>query len=367
LGDSKKRVGKRIGEKTAFDILKIFQDIPQINKTGFTHFEEIQLLVDNISKDRTSDIACSFIKSFLIDFTEEQCEIHKIPMSKTQLEYVYSYKLNKFKPEKVFLPLSPINSSPILLVPKRWLRFLPWINYEDYFKEYVSKHVTDPTKIPDRVALLNFNRKNYDLLQSYTKLKERKAADCKNDPLFKPIPILSAERKVKEILSLPSGNIKKSDKIYEDLICQLMASLLYPQLDFADMQSRTESGVLIRDLIFYNNRSYPFLKDIYDQFQSKQIVFELKNVKELEREHINQLNRYLTNQFGNFGIIFTRNKPPKHIYKNTIDLWSGQRKCILILTDEELKLMVRLFKGKQRHSLDVLKMKHVEFTRDCPS
>jgi hypothetical protein len=38
----------------------------------------------------------------------------------------------------------------------------------------------------------------------------------------------------------------------------LMPSLLYPQLDFATAQSRTDSGVSIRDLVFYNNRDHPF-------------------------------------------------------------------------------------------------------------
>ena len=367
LGNSKNKVGKQIGNKVATDILNLFRNIPQITRSGFSHFEEIQLFVDNISKDRTSDITCSFIKSFLIDFTIEQCEKHKIPIEKVTLSNVYDYKKNKFLPEEVFLPVNPENKAPILLVPKRWLRFLPWINYEDYFGEYISKLVSDPTRFPDRVALLNYNRQNYDIVQTYIKLKEKQASDCKNDPLFKPIPIVSANRKLKEIITLPTGNQNKSDKIYEDLICQVLASLLYPQLDFAEPQSRTESGVLIRDLIFYNNRSFDFLKDIYDQYASRQIVFELKNVKEVEREHINQLNRYLTNQFGNFGIIFTRNIPPKNVYKNTLDLWAGQRKCILILSDVDLKLMVRIFQGKQRLPIDVIKMKYIEFTRDCPS
>jgi hypothetical protein len=367
LGNSKNKVGKQIGTKVANDILSLYKNIPQITKSGFSHFEEIQLFVDNISKDRTSDITCSFIKSFLIDFTIEQCEKHKIPREKVTISNVYDYRKNKFFPEDVFLPINPGNKTPILLVPKRWLRFLPWINYEDYFGEYISKLVSDPSKFPDRVALLNFNRQNYDVVQTYVKLKEKQAGDCKNDPLFKPIPILSANRKLNEITALPTGNQNNSDKFFEDTICQILASLLYPQLDFAEPQSRTDSGVLIRDLIFYNNRSYDFLKDIYDLYNCRQIVFELKNVKEVEREHINQLNRYLTNQFGNFGIIFTRNKPPKNIYKNTLDLWSGQRKCILILSDDDLKLMVRIFRGKQRVPIDVLKMKYVEFTRDCPS
>ena len=255
LGNSKNKIGKHIGTKVAIDILNLYKNIPQLNKSGFSHFEEIQLFVDNISKDRTSDITCSFIKSFLIDFTIEQCEKHKIPIEKVIISNVYDYKKNKFISENVFLPINPTNKAPILLVPKRWLRFLPWINFEDYFGDYISKLISDPAKFPDRISLLNYNRQNYDVVQTYIKLKEKQSTDCKNDPLFRPLPIISANRKLKEITSLPSGNKNNADKIYEDTICQMLATLLYPQLDFAEPQSRTDSGVLIRDLIFYNNRT----------------------------------------------------------------------------------------------------------------
>lgn len=367
LGNSKNKMGKQIGSKLSFEILNLYKNVPQITKSGFIHFEEIQLFVDNISKDRISDITCNFLKSFLIDYTIEQCEKNSIPIEKTIVSNVYDYRKNKFIDEEVFLPINPKNKKPILLVPKRWLRFLPWINYEDYFGSYISNLVSDTTKLSDRISLLNYNRQNYDVVQTYIKLKEKQAIECKNDPLFKPLPIISSNRKLKEIIALPSGNKDGNDKKYEDTICQMLSTLFYPQLDFAEAQSRTESGVLIRDLIFYNNRSYDFLKDIHDIYSCKQIVIELKNVKEVERDHINQLNRYLAQQFGNFGVIFTRNKPPKSIYKNTIDLWAGQRKCILILTDEDLKLMCTIFQGKQRLPIDVLKMKYIEFTRNLPS
>jgi hypothetical protein len=159
----------------------------------------------------------------------------------------------------------------------------------------------------------------------------------------------------------------KADKLYEDLVVQIMASMLYPHLDFAEDQSRTESGVLIRDLIFYNNRSIDFLKDIYDTYGSRQVVMELKNVRTVEREHINQLNRYLNNEFGRFGILVTRNPPPSAMFKNTIDLWSGQRRCILILSDEDVAMMASVFESKQRLPYEVLKAKYIEFTRKCPS
>ena len=120
-------------------------------------------------------------------------------------------------------------------------------------------------------------------------------------------------------------------------------------------------------MIFYNNTSTDFLAEIYQTYDCKQIVFELKNVKDIEREHINQLNRYMSDSFGRFGIIFTRNKPSKQMFQNTVDLWSGQRRCILIMDDSDLELMCSCNKNQQRQPIEVIKKKYIEFTRMCPN
>jgi DNA topoisomerase VI subunit A len=178
---------------------------------------------------------------------------------------------------------------------------------------------------------------------------------------------LSAKRKLAEIKKLPSGKEDNADRKYEDAMCQLMASLLYPHLDFATDQSRTDSGVNIRDLIYYNNRTHEFLKEIFDDYGSRQLVMELKNVAAIDREHINQLNRYIADDLGRFGVLVTRHELDSAKQKNTIDLWSGQRRCIISLTDADVEQMVELFESKQRLPLDVLKKKYVQFRRKCPS
>lgn len=367
FGTSKTRQGKKIGANLAHSILNNFKDIPQINSSGIQHLEELQLLVDNFSKDRVSDIACNLLKSFLIDYTIQKCEQLKIPMSTVNLYY---FEIKKFKLiyEKNKLPTNPNNKKPILLVPKRWLRFVPWINYEDYYDNYIStsKKILNGQKI-ERIEILEYNRQNYDQVQGYLKIKQLTQKDCKNDPLFTQIPILSAKRKINTILKLPTGKTNNADKDYENYLCPLLSSILYPELDFAQAQSRTDSGVLIRDLIFYNNTSHILLKEIYDTYKCRQIVFELKNVNGLDTSHINQLNRYLNNEFGNFGVIFTRNKPPRNVFKNTIDLWAGQRKCIIILDDDDLKLMCQVYENKQRKPIDVINKKYREFIRACPA
>jgi len=368
FGQSKTREGLRIGEKTAKEILTLFQGIPQIRQSGFVHFEEIQLYVDGISRDRISDISCCFIKSFLVDYTVQQCEKFKIPLDHGTLE-IYDYKSHRYIiDDTLFLPQNPDTKKSILLVPKRWLRFIPWINYDDYYGNYFAPVVIGKDgKAVTRVEVLDYNRQNYDAIQSYVKNKEREQKDCFNDPLFRAIPVTSAKKKLSSMLALPSGNKDEADKQYEGLMAQLLTSLLYPHLDFAAEQVRTDSGAQIRDIIFYNNKSYDFLRDIYDEYGCRQIVMEFKNVKAIEREHINQLNRYLNNQFGRFGIIVTRNPLLRKITQNTIDLWAGQRRCIIVLTDEDIKMMVDVFETKQRLPIEVIKKKYIEFIRACPS
>jgi hypothetical protein len=365
LGLSKSRTGKQISSSTSRSILSLNNTIPQISSHGFNHFEQIQILVEGISKDRISDFTCSLVKSFLIDYTIDQCYKNGIPLSKQSITRL-DYTTLKIIEESVDLPLNPVDKKPLLFVPKRWLRYIPWINYEDYFANHFVRDIDDAQSAQDRIKVLNYNRNNYDAVDSYIVQKERISSDWKKDPLFKQIPILSAKRALTKIKKTPTGNKDNADKIYEDVMVNVLSSFLYPHLDFAQDQSRIESGTQIRDLIFYNNRSFDFLKDIYDQYEARQIVVELKNVESVQRDHVNQLNRYMADQFGRFGIIFTRNPAPKNILKNTIDLWSGQRRCIIILDDSDLGLMCQVFENKQRYPVEVIKKKYIEFTRQCP-
>ncbi|EEN1040341.1 TPA: hypothetical protein ACGEPX_002158 [Salmonella enterica] len=369
LGVSKSRRGVKIGLKQANEILRLFNDVPEYSQFGFTHFEVIQLYVSGISKDRVSDIACNYIKSFLIDYTIEQSEINGIPMEGVILDAVYNYQKHSFDfNKKIRLPVNPKTKEPLIFTPKRWLRFNPWINFEDYFASYCPRdEIFNPNEPEERVKILNFNRENYGVIEEYVKYKSRTSQDCQNDPLFSQIPVLSAKRKLAELLKLKTGKEDGADMRYEDLSADLLATLFYPHLDFANTQSRTESGRHIRDLIFYNNRDVDFLDEIFNEYDNRQLVIEMKNVKAIDRDHINQLNRYLQPNIGRLGIFLTRNPLPKAMYKNTIDLWSSQRKCIIAITDDDLKLMVDVYESKQRAPVEVLKKKYIEFRRSCPS
>jgi len=244
---------------------------------------------------------------------------------------------------------------------------MPWINYEDYFEKYCPQDdISHTAEELTRVEVLNYNRDNYGVVAAYIAAKERSFGDAKNDPLFSQIPVRSARSKLAQIRKLSTGKTDGADLKYEAAVGQLLPSLLYPSLDFAQAQARTGSGVSIRDLIFYNTRRAPFLREMFNDYGSRQITFELKNVAEIERPHVDQLNRYLTDELGKFGVFVTRTEPKKAIVQRTIDLWSGQRKAIITLTDADLEQMVEVFDSRQRDPLDVIVKKYAEFRRKCP-
>jgi hypothetical protein len=368
LGSSATRQGKRVGERKASEIVALFKRIPRYAQSGFRHFEEVQFFVDGISKDRISDISCSFMKSFLIDFTFQQCDKLGIPMQICDIENVYDARKNAFETQRgIELPVNPRDGKPLIFVPKRWLRFVPWISYDDYFEKYCPQdEISHNPEELGRVEVLNYNRDHYGVIDAYIQAKERTFEDCHSDPLFSQIPITSAKRKFALIQKLPTGKDDNADKKYEAAIGQLLPSLLYPKLDFAQEQARTESGVSIRDLTFYNTASTPFLDDMFKSYGSRQITMELKNVAAIEREHVDQLNRYLADELGRFGLFVTRNPLKRAETSRIIDLWSGQRKAIVALTDADIAQMVELFESKQRHPLDVIVKKYSEFRAKCP-
>lgn len=368
LGVSSTRVGKRIGVGTAELILDTMEKLPGFRERGLRHVEILQLLVDGISRDRISDFTASVLRDHLIDFTISEAEKIGLPLEDVMLNDVYDHRAHAFRTEITKLLKNPLNGQPILLVPKRWLRHVPWIAYDHYFKTACPHDDIAHAGAPlTRARVLDFNRANFGNVSQYLEAREKTAADCHADPLFTQLPLISAKRRLKEIFKVPTGRENGAATQYEDAVEALLPTLLYPDLDFAESQVRTDSGVSIRDLIFYNTRVEPFLADLGRDYDSRQIIFEMKNVKSVASEDIDQLHRYLPPAIGRFGVIVTRNELSPARRKQAVDLWSSRRVAIVWLTDADLSQMVEVFESKQRKPIEVLKKKYVEFQRLWPN
>ena len=361
--------GSNIGPKLIGEILRVIQSVPQLKSGDIRHLEELQLAVPGIAEDRISDTACSILKDFFIEFTETQVSKLAIPTRPFRLGDIYDDSKRMWVPAQTAqLPFNPFDETPILLVPLDLLRHLPWINYPDYYRTTYAPHVLPADLRRKRVAkaaVLAYNARNYVEVERYVDEKEKTGNRCHPDPLFKPLAFLTLKSKFRHLRELSFGSSKGANRKFEDLITDLFSSLFYPTLEFAEARSRTISGAHIRDLIFYNDGKSSFWNDLRQRYDARQPVFELKNVGKLQTEHVNQLYRYLDEEFGRFGILVTRNPTPKAVQRNIVDLHSSKRVTILCLNDRDLELMLSLIESN-RDPTEVIKRSFVEFTRLLP-
>lgn len=360
--------GSAIGPKLAEDILAIYEEIPQVHESGLTHIEVLGLVVPKLAEDRISDLATAVLKSFFIDFTRERARALSIPTQRFNLPSVYDHTRHIWRPLTCELPFNPVDGSFLLFAPLNLLRHLPWINYLDYYRSMFVKFVAPTSRRRRKYSkeeVLAHNRKSFVAVERYVDERERQAPNCKPAPLFDPLKLPTLQKKLAQLRLVPTGKDQGNDKRYEDLAYELLASLLYPDLEFAASQVRTLSGAHIRDVIFYNDGKDEFLHDMRRRYEARQVVFELKNVASLSGEHVNQLYRYLDSEFGRFGLLVTRNPLPKSVRNNVIDLHSSKRCIVLCLDDSDLDLMVNLLASGQR-PIKALKKRYVEFARLLP-
>ena len=360
--------GSALGPATISGIVGTLRQIPQMQASGLDHVEVLALLVPGIAEDRLSDLTACVIKGWLADFTAQRCDEHGIPTRPYRITTWDATALD-WRSAAVHLPFHPAGGTPILLAPLDLLRRLPWINYGDYYKTTYAPLVLPPGRHGSAVSkpdVLAYNRAHYEMVCSYVVEREAHAAACSPDPLFTPLKLTTVRRKVAEIKQLATGRDQGEDKKFEAPAHDVLATLLYPELDLAAAQSRTVSGAHIRDVIFHNDGKAPFLNDLRDLHGARQAVFELKNVAQIETEHVNQLYRYLDDEdMGRFGVLVGRAPPRANVLRNIVDLHSSKRAAVLCMDDSDLELMISLLESGRR-PVEALRKKYVEFTRRLP-
>lgn len=360
--------GSAIGPQLAGSAVDILTSIPQLQQGGISHLEILGLVVPMVAQDRLSDLTASVLKRWFIEFTEEQARVFDIPTRTFAIDAVWDWDAQMWRTDRPKLPYNPLDGSPLLFAPLDVLRHLPWINYEDYFKTAYARLVLPADrriKRPPKEVVMEYNRRNFSMVETYIDLKEKQAPACKPDPLFQPLGVPTLRKKLADLRKVDTGRADAADKRFESIAYDLLSSLLYPELEFADSQVRTVEGTHIRDIIFYNDGKDAFLSDLRDRYGARQIVFELKNVKVLDGSHVNQLYRYLDDEFGAFGVLVARHPLPNAIRKNVVDLHSSKRAAIIVLDDTDLELMVNLLLSGRR-PIEALKKRFVEFTRWLP-
>lgn len=336
---------------------------PDLRSRGLRHVEELQLLSVGVGPDRISDIAGNVLKIYLIEYTQKQAELWSIPVSK-QLPINHSFDFDDWTWTDGYydLPMNPESGMPILLVPRRIVRLLPWINYDDYARTEFRSFL-QPSRGPRlprypgmpmekrknlaKAEVIDITRHRLDIVDSYIGRKVTEAAKAEpalgGDQVTEELANQVGDDLIARLQTLPVGQASAAD--YQRVVYEIFNYLFEPELTDGRMEERTHHGTERRDVIYTNESEHSFLKYVREQYSSMLLLLEVKNVKELEIDHINQVSAYLGARLGMLGIIVTRNAAKETIILKTYSIFndtpSVPRKVILVVSDDQLIAMIR--------------------------
>jgi hypothetical protein len=357
--------GSGVGTYLSGLIIDTLVGSPSLQERGIRHVEEMQLVSAGIGPDRVSDIAANVLKRFLIEYTQRQCAIWKLPLkSDVPVDHIYDPSSQQWEDSYEDLPVSPVDGSPILLVPRRLVRILPWINYDDFirteFRAYLSaklqtsrrstrKSAANAGKPPivdtqPKEAVVTVTRSDISLVERYVRTRERQSAEAR--PAIDYIDedaCKEADALKERLASIEPG--REQAGTYHRIVLEILNYLFNPELTDGQLEVRTFDGTERRDIIFTNESDETFWEYVRTAHDGIFVMFEAKNTNELGLTDVNQTATYLGDRIGRLGFIVTRQSPADNVQRKLFSVWNDsgpRRKVILTLSDAQLRELLDL-------------------------
>lgn len=353
------RTGKKgsgVGEFLTELLVETLKETPAILEQGVRHVEEMQLVSVGIGADRVSDISANVMKRYLIEYTQAQCRLWSIPLSK-DLPLHHIWEASSFSWEDGYfdLPANPSDGSTVLFVPRRIVRTLPWINYDDFvrteFNAYLrAKRVR--TRLaekrrravsngePPKKEVVQASREDYGRVRKYVAAKEATAAQARPslEYLDRSASTVCQEtqRLSARLAALPSGQEQAAD--YQRLVLEILNTCFAPELIHGELEVRTVDGTERRDIILLNDSDHTFWDYVRGEHSGLLLAFDTKNTKQLDADDFNQVATYLGDRLGRLGFIITREAPSEANMRKAFSIYndSTPRKIIVVLSDNDM-------------------------------
>jgi hypothetical protein len=348
--------GSGVGTHLAGLIVETLLHSPSLQERGIRHVEEMQLVSAGIGPDRVSDIAANILKTFLISYTQKQCRIWNIELkSNVPVSHIYNRDSKEWEDSHADLPVSAVDFSPILLVPRSLVRTLPWINYDDFIKTEFNAYLAAkrsairsskaseainnqlPQETTSKPQVVSVTRGDIGIVERYVKSREQMASQARPAIDYVDEDACKEAARLKAQLAKIEPGQKDATK-YQRLVLEILNFLFNPELIDGQPEVRTIDGTERRDIIFTNDSDERFWDYLRNEHNAIFVMFEAKNTKALELSHINQTSTYLGERIGRFGVIVTRQPATEEIQRKINSVWndSTPRKVILVLHDADV-------------------------------
>lgn len=364
LGISKgKPSGKGVGTKQAAQLISSIKASKAFQTGLLSDLSEMALFVENVDRDKISDLTTNIIRGLLVEYTGQQCQLHGIPVGQYNGPALWDNGRKNWVSQYVELPF--IEGEPILLVPKYIVRRRLCLDSQEFYNKQITDFLVSENLRANSslvqtikggrerkvykgdVRKANPKTKSYisdmasnhpELLELYKELAKGSSSMTNFGDDEMPSVTEACRVLIKEIETTPTGN-KAADR-YHNVVVGALTTLFYPDLIQPHKEWEIHGGRKRIDIVYTNAADTGFFAHRRDRQETcaNTVIVECKNYSsDIANNEIDQLlGRFDTNR-GKFGILTCRAiDNVELLQKRCQDISARGQGYIIVLTDMDL-------------------------------
>lgn len=386
LGFSRtKPQGKGMGPTDASKIFGSLKDSPALRTGIMEDIEDFRIFVENVDKDKMSDMTANIIKKQLIDYTQAQCAIWGISLT-TSVPSGFYWDRSSNAWENNYTEMLIVDRRKILLVPKRLVSFSTEYTPQKYMQHFVlnflqneqlrlngplvqrrkdkkrtpyvtKKSIREQEQLDDSIDkkwLADFTEKHPEVFNDFRKQTRLKISAVSNaeisaEPLQKICSFL-----IDRLKAIPAGSDNAT--VYHRTIVGILELLFYPYLCNPVIEQEIHEGRKRIDIVFDNCAESGFFFRLCNthSIPSRFIMVECKNYsRDVANPEIDQIGGRFSPNRGQMGIIACRSVDDmQKLIDRCSDTYKDSRGLIIPLVDDDFCELLKYKAEKNEQAID---------------
>ncbi|XOK63729.1 hypothetical protein ACJ7K1_11665 [Paenibacillus elgii] len=389
--------GRGVGEGNATGIIEEIIRSKAVETGIVRNIEDIIVFVDDVDKDKLSDMTTNIIRKHLIDYTKEQCGIWGIPLKQAET-LPYWNPLNEDW-DNSLEELLFYKERELLLVPKSIVSYISEYNAQKYswhfvvtderdehlkrrsslvrFKKYknggekyylpkkdvdkyISKQISNGEFENRKDYLRQYTQKKPELFERFRKTRSTVVKALTDEEFMEHTGSINLNEIIDALIinlrRIPIGTKFASE--YHKFIKSVLEILFYPHLSNPTMEEKIHQGRKRVDIVMNNITTGGFFHRLHDinKIFCPYVFIECKNYsKDVANPELDQLSGRFAFNKGKFGILMCRNIDDRELlYQRCSDTYRDDRGLIIPLDDIDIISMLESLKNNEEDTIDKL-------------
>lgn len=323
--------------------------------------EDNILFVDNFGKDKLSDMTTNIITSHLINYTQNQCRLHSIPLREgVSSDYFWNRQSNVWEIEHTEMLV--VNEKKILLIPKGIVSFCKGYTPEKYYNHFVLEYLQNEnlrlqTALVQRKnngahfvtkkSLKEINPQSKDFLRRFTLLHPEVLEQFKDETDINSLTNIDItdidisqikQDLITRLQNIPSGTECASD--FHNIIIGILELVFYPHLINPIKEREIHEGRKRIDISFDNAAKNGIFYRLSENLRipCPYIFIECKNYsRDIVNPELDQIGGRFSVNRGQVGFIICRQIDNFQLFMNRCrDTYRDGRGLIIPLVDNDI-------------------------------